>query len=91
MGNRKAVFVAVAVLLAGALGLMAWSMLGLTAHTGEVCITFGGRTECRRASGATREDVIRTGTDMACAVLASGMTQRISCAATPPSRVTWDE
>ena len=54
----------------------------------EVCITFGGRTECREAYGKTREDATRTATDNACAPLAGGMTDSISCTNTPPDRVT---
>jgi hypothetical protein len=54
----------------------------------EVCITFGGRTECREAYGKTREDAIRTATDNACAPIAGGMTDSINCSNTEPDRVT---
>ena len=68
-------------------GLIAYSMKGLGKQTCEVCIEFNGRTQCRTAKGATREEAIRTATDNACAFLAQGMTESMSCGRTPPSRV----
>lgn len=89
MGNRTVLVVGVVALVGGVLALIIWSSMGLTQHTGEICITYHGRTECRVASGTTQEEAIRTAADMACAVLASGMTDRINCQNTPPSRVDW--
>lgn len=91
MGNRASVIIGVLLLVAGSLALIVWSSMGLARHTGEICISYNGRTECRVASGQTEEEAIRTATDMACAVLASGMTDRINCSNTRPSRVTWQE
>ena len=54
----------------------------------EVCIAFRGRSECRQAYGATEEEAIRTATDNACGLLASGMTDSIECANTLPLRTT---
>jgi hypothetical protein len=54
----------------------------------EVCITFRGRTQCREAYGPTQEAAIRTATDNACGLLASGMTDSIQCGKTPPTRTT---
>lgn len=89
MGNRMGVTIAVIVIVLGGLGLIIWSSMGLAQVTGEVCITYNGRTECRVASGTTEAEALRTGADMACSALASGMTDRINCQATKPSRVTW--
>ncbi len=89
MGNRIGVVVGVVILVLAALALIVWSSIGLAQHTGEICITYNGRTECRVASGSTQQEATRTATDMACAVLASGMTERISCQNTQPSRITW--
>lgn len=91
MHGRTGIVIAVVVLLVGALAVLVWSSMNLARHTGEVCITYRGRTECRSAAGATREEAQRTATDMACSSLASGMTDRINCQDTPPSRVTWKE
>ena len=91
MGNRVGVVIAVVLVVAGSLALIVWSSMGLVQVTGEVCITYNGRTECRAASGASKEEALRTASDMACSALASGMTDRISCTNTPPSRVTWQD
>ena len=79
--------VAVIVVLLALVALIAYSMKGVGGHTCEVCIEFDGRTECRTAKGATREEAIRTATDNACALLTSGMTESIRCGRTQPSRV----
>ena len=57
----------------------------------EVCVTFHGRTACRTAIGPTRDEAVRTAVDTACAVLASGMADSISCSNTPPDSVSCDE
>ena len=69
------------------LGLIAYAMKGLGRQTCEVCMDFEGRTQCRSAKGATREEAIRTATDNACAFLAQGMTDSMRCTRIPPSRV----
>lgn len=91
MGNRMGVKVVVALLLFGGLALILYSSMGLRQVTGEVCISYGGRTECRVASGMNRDEVLRTAADMACATLASGMANRISCQNSEPTRVTWQD
>lgn len=91
MGNRTGVIIAILVLVLGAGALIVYSSMGLAQFTGEICIRFNGREECRVASGVTREDAIATATEMACATLASGMTQRINCSRTQPSSVNWLE
>ncbi len=58
--------------------------------TCEVCVTFRGATQCRTAVGSDRGEAVKTATDNACAMLASGMTDTIACGATPPDRVTCD-
>lgn len=54
----------------------------------EVCVTYHGRSMCREAFGATRDEAVRTATDNACAFLASGMSASIECQNTRPDRVT---
>ena len=80
------ILVALVLLLPAA--FMTWSVLSQTTVSCEVCIEFHGRVQCRSASGLTREEAVRTATDNACAFLASGMTQVISCARTPPRSVS---
>jgi hypothetical protein len=58
-------------------------------HTCEVCMTFGGRSQCREAVGKTAEEATRTATDNACALLgARGMSLSIECQNTPPTSVS---
>lgn len=76
-------------MVGGALALIIWSSMGLSQVTGEICITYRGKTDCRVASGTTREEAITTATQMACSALASGMSERIACGDTPPSSATW--
>jgi len=78
------------VLAAAMLGLIALMMLGSSAYSCEVCMTYQGRYQCRTAGGATPEEATRTATDNACAFLASGMTASIQCGNTPPDSVRCD-
>jgi hypothetical protein len=48
-------------------------------------VTFDGRTECRSARAATRDESIRTAIATACAVLATGMAESLRCERTPPT------
>lgn len=54
-----------------------------------VCITYNGATDCRTASGQTREAAQRTATTTACAQLASGMQESMRCENTPPTSIEW--
>ncbi len=70
---------------------MTWRVISTTSVECEVCMEFRGRTECRRALGPDRKSCQRTGTDNACGLLASGMTDSIACSSRPPERVTFLE
>jgi hypothetical protein len=52
----------------------------------EVCIAFGGQELCRTVTGQTREEGVRTGTNNACALLSSGMTDSMRCERTVPTK-----
>ena len=71
------------------LGVIVYSTLSLARYECEVCVTFNGRSACRVAAGATREETIRTATDNACAFLASGRTDSMACGRTPPTSIRW--
>jgi hypothetical protein len=63
-------------------------------HTGvecELCVEFRGRTACRTAGAADRDEAIRAAVTTACAVLASGVTDGIQCDRTPPHSVRCTE
>lgn len=63
------------------------SLQGIRQASCEVCIEWNGQEVCRTGEGRTEEDAQRTATESACAVLASGMTERIRCSQSPPSRL----
>lgn len=63
------------------------SLQGIRQATCEVCIEWNGQEACRTGEGRTEEDARRTATESACAVLASGMTERIRCASSPPTKL----
>ena len=71
------------------LAIMYTSTRNLSTYRCEVCIEFNGRSACRTASAAAREQAKRTATDNACGLIASGMSDSIACTNTPPSKVTW--
>jgi hypothetical protein len=73
------------------LAIMFTSTRGLSSHRVEVCVEFQGQSACRTASGATRDEALRTARDNACAQVSSGMTDSIACQNTLPKRVTWLE
>ncbi len=86
MNARKLALLAAAGFLLLA-GIMTWMMLSGRRHRVEVCMEFRGQTICRAASGPTRAEAVRTATDNACGLLASGMTDTIQCGNTPPKSV----
>ncbi len=71
------------------IALLTYLSMGQKQHRVEVCVTFNGRENCRIASGPTREQAQRTAADNACATIASGMTETMSCGQTPPTSVRW--
>lgn len=85
----KSVKIGIAVVFAIIIGIVIYSTLNLSRYECEVCIEFGGRTQCRTAAGSAREEAIRTATDNACALLTSGMTNSIACGHTPPKSIRW--
>lgn len=87
MPNRKiGLLIGVAFALAFA-AVLTFSLFSLRRHRVEVCITFNGQTTCRQASGANRDEAIRTATDAACTVMAGGMTQSMQCGRTEPTSI----
>jgi hypothetical protein len=61
-----------------------------TAVACDVCVEFGGRTECRRSSAASREEALRGAQSTACAVLSGGVTQGMACQRATPRSVSCD-
>ena len=86
MTKEKKLGITVAMVIVAALVL---SSLQLRQHTCEVCITFGGQTNCAIASGTTRKEALGTATNTACASISGGVTQSIQCGNTTPDSVKW--
>ena len=88
MSRTTGILIGVIVVLAF-IGLLTYSMFGLRQNRVEVCMTWNGRTECAKAAGASQQESVRTATDKACALLASGMTDSMNCTHANPAKVTW--
>ncbi|MFN3322835.1 MAG: hypothetical protein ACK5AZ_05005 [Bryobacteraceae bacterium] len=73
----------------GFVAVLLYLTMSMGQHRVEVCMTFHGRTECRVASGETRQEALRAATENACALIASGVTDTIACQNTPPASVRW--
>ncbi|HYO81463.1 MAG TPA: hypothetical protein VES20_08690 [Bryobacteraceae bacterium] len=69
------------------IGLLVYLSIGQGQVRVEVCVSFQGRQNCRIAAGPTEEQAIRTATDNACATIASGMTESMTCGRMPPVSV----
>lgn len=85
MSRRTKIAIGAAFLLF--VGILVYASLGLGRVTVEACIEFKGRTGCGTAAAPTEEEAIRTASDNACALIASGMTDSIACSRTPPKSV----
>ncbi len=82
--NKLGIIVAVVIVT-----VLVLSSLQLRQHTCEVCITFGGQTNCAIASGTTRKEAQGSATSTACASISGGVTQSIQCGNTAPDKVEW--
>ena len=82
--NKLGIIVAVVIV-----AVLVLASLQLRQHTCEVCITFGGQTNCAIASGTTRKEAQGSATSTACASISGGMTQSIQCGNTAPDKVEW--
>jgi len=90
MGKRATFFVILAAILLPTVWLTI-NILSADSIQCEVCMEFRGRSQCRKASGPNREACQQTATDNACAFLASGMTDSISCAQRIPTRIQFGD
>ena len=71
------------------LGVITWQMSSLRQNRVEVCMAFQGRQNCSTASGASKDEALRTATDAACTLIAGGVTDTQACARTQPVSVRW--
>ena len=71
------------------LALMAWVVWRSFQIGGvrcEVCIEYGGRSQCRSVDGNSRQEALEAATTNVCAFLSNGVTDSMACARTPPSK-----
>ena len=54
------------------LGVLIYSTMGLQQYSCNVCITYQGKTNCSTARAPSREEAVRTASDVACAIISSG-------------------
>lgn len=80
-----------ALLFVAFLGVMTMLMLGHRKHRVEVCMSFNGRSNCATAAGETRDDALRTATQAACTLIASGVTDSQACERGQPVGIRWLE
>ena len=73
------------------IALLTYMTMGLKQHRVEVCVEFQGRKSCRTAAGPTKQQALRTATENACGIIASGMTDSMACSQTPPVSVRYLE
>ena len=85
--KRNALYIAGAAVLF--IGMLAYFTMGQARQRVEVCMAYGGRQNCARASATSRQQALRTASENACAVIASGMTDSMACGASQPVSVKW--
>ena len=87
----KGTRILIAAALLTILGYIVYSSMALDQFSCEVCMEFRGKTDCRKAVGASEGEALRTALDTACAQLSSGMTDTIACSRTPPKSVACEK
>jgi hypothetical protein len=85
--NKKILIAAAVTLFLVFMGVTTKMMLGNRKNRVEVCVENEGRTSCSSASGATREEAVRTATAGACSLVAAGMSATMACEHRPPKSV----
>ncbi len=68
-------------------GALAWGLRQQASVECDVCIRFGGRTECLVGQGEDQAMAIQAARTGACAQLGSGVTDAVKCSSTPPESV----
>ena len=71
------------------LAVIVYSTLNLAKFKVEVCMQYNGATNCRTASGSTRDETMRAAVNNACATIASGVTESQQCERSEPVNVHW--
>jgi len=78
--------IAAIAVLVPVIGFVLWSSMSVSDFECTVCMPFDGREICRTVTGKTEQEGIRTGTNNACALLTSGMTNSMRCERGQPTK-----
>lgn len=68
---------------------MLYSTLHGPRYRVEVCMTYQGRTACKTVNAKSEMAALRSGTENACADIASGVTDTVRCQESEPQSVRW--
>jgi hypothetical protein len=68
---------------------MTYSTLKGPSYRAEVCMAYGGKTNCRTVSAKSEQAALRSGAENACAEIASGVTDTMRCEQSEPQSVHW--
>ena len=79
----------VALFLAIVVGLIAYSTLNGPRYRVQVCMEFQGRSVCKTVSAKSEQAALRSGSENACADIASGVTDTMRCEQSEPKSVRW--
>lgn len=77
--------VAALVAFVGLAAFVVWQTLFLASASCEVCMTYGGRSQCRTVSAASEAEAREGAIVNACAFLSGGVTDSMACQRTPPT------
>jgi hypothetical protein len=72
--------------LVALMALIVWRSFQIGGVRCEVCISYGGRSQCRTVDGTSRNEALAAATTNVCAYLSSGVTDSMACARTPPDK-----
>ena len=61
------------------IGILIYLSMRQTQQEFEVCMAFKGGTRCAKASGATRDEAVRSAREIDCQMLASGRDETMVC------------
>jgi hypothetical protein len=71
------------------IALIAYSTVSGKSYRVQVCMNYGGKSDCRIVTGKSEESTLRGGISNACADIASGVTATMGCEAATPASVKW--
>lgn len=85
--NKSALIIVLFVAVFAA--LIGWSTFHGPRYRVQVCMTYNGRSDCRKVSGKSEAAALKGGIENACADLVSGVTDTIACGQAQPQSVKW--